>query len=92
MAKKARSLFKFLLAGLISLIGFTSCSKDEESLLIMYGTPNGSLDIKAKIYEISLSLTLLSEEMAFFIFILFSFISLIIDITFNSCSISKASE
>ena len=49
MAKKARSLFKFLLAGLISLIGFTSCSKDEESLLVMYGTPNGSLDIKAKI-------------------------------------------
>ena len=51
MATKARHFLKFFLAGLMALIGFSSCSKDKSSMLVMYGTPYGSLDIKAKIVD-----------------------------------------
>lgn len=51
MATKARHFLKIFLAGLMALIGFTSCSKDKSSMLVMYGTPYGSLDIKAKIVD-----------------------------------------
>ena len=50
MARKALSLYKYLVAGFLALLGFASCSKNKE-VLVMYGTPYGNLEIKAKLVD-----------------------------------------
>lgn len=49
MAKKTISLFKFLMVGLLALLGFTSCSKKE--VVCMYGTPEATLHINVKVVD-----------------------------------------
>ncbi|MBP5230070.1 MAG: radical SAM-associated putative lipoprotein [Bacteroidales bacterium] len=52
MAKKTISLFKFLMVGLLALLGFTSCSKkDKKELVCMYGTPEATLHINVKVVD-----------------------------------------
>ena len=51
MATKARHFLKIFLAGLMALIGFTSCSKDKESIQMMYGSPNAHLKVNAKVVD-----------------------------------------
>ena len=50
MARKALSLYKYLLGGLLAFLGFTSCS-DKGSTMVLYGTPYGTLDVKAKVLD-----------------------------------------
>ena len=49
MAKKAISLYKYLLGILMGLLGFISCSKSE--VMVAYGTPEGTLKIKALVLD-----------------------------------------
>ena len=44
------SLYKYLLGGLLVLLGFSSCSKDGNTM-VLYGTPYGTLDVKAKVLD-----------------------------------------
>ena len=50
MAKRTISLFKFLMVGLLALLGFTSCSKkNNEEVVSMYGSPYAKITIKATV-------------------------------------------
>ena len=49
MATKARHFLKFFLAGLMALIGFSSCSDDV--LKAAYGSPNAHLKVNAKVVD-----------------------------------------
>ncbi|MBO4691644.1 MAG: radical SAM-associated putative lipoprotein [Bacteroidales bacterium] len=49
MAKKTLSLFKFLMVGLLAILGFTSCSK--KGHVVMYGSPSAKLQINVKVVD-----------------------------------------
>ena len=52
MAKRTISLFKFLMVGLLALLGFTSCSKkNNEEIVDMYGSPYAKIKIKATVVD-----------------------------------------
>ena len=51
MAKRTISLFKFLMVGLLALLGFTSCSKKDKEVLCMYGSPEATLHINVKVVD-----------------------------------------
>lgn len=50
MKKIFRSLIKSLLAGFLAILGI-SCGKHDEGLLVMYGTPNANIEVKARIVD-----------------------------------------
>lgn len=50
MKKIFRSIIRSLLAGFLAILGI-SCGKNEEELLVMYGTPNANIEVKARIVD-----------------------------------------
>lgn len=50
MAKKTISLFKFLMVGILAILGFTSCSK-KKGTVCMYGSPAATLHINVQVVD-----------------------------------------
>ena len=53
MAKKSKSLYRYLLGCLLVLLGFSSCSKDGEGedIVCMYGSPSAWIHVDANVVD-----------------------------------------
>ena len=53
MARKALSLYKYLLCSLLVLLGFSSCSKDDgnDKMVLLYGSPSARIRVDATVVD-----------------------------------------